>query len=296
VLVGGLGTRLRPLTLSVPKPMLPTAGVPMLTHLLARIRDAGVRHIVLGSSYQADVFKSYFGTGERLGVELEYVVEAEPLGTGGAIRNVADRLRGDTTLIFNGDVLSGLDLRRLLEMHRTGGADVTLYLTKVDDPRQYGCVPTNASGRVTAFLEKTPNPVSDLINAGAYVFRRGIVDSIPAGRPVSVERETFPSLLESGAVVLGHLGAAYWRDIGRPADYVAGSADLVRGVITSSALPGPTGPSLFTARRRLPPRRASATAARSAPRPRSPTRPWSTGRCCSTGYSSARAPWCAAQH
>src|SRR5690348_3002961 len=106
-----MGTRLRPLTLSAPKPMLPTAGVPFLLHLVTRIRDAGVSHIVLGTSYQAEVFESYFGDGSSLGVEIEYVVESEPLGTGGGIRNVADRLRGENVMIFNGDVLSGVDLR-----------------------------------------------------------------------------------------------------------------------------------------------------------------------------------------
>ena len=184
ILVGGMGTRLRPLTLSAPKPMLPTAGVPFLTHLVARIREAGVTHIVLGTSYRAEVFQSYFGDGSAFGVEMEYVIEAKPLGTGGGIRNVADRLRGDTVLIFNGDVLSGVDLRALLATHADTDADVTLYLTKVEDPRAFGCVPTDADGRVTAFLEKDPDPVTDQINAGTYVFRRAVVDAIPgrAGR------------------------------------------------------------------------------------------------------------------
>jgi mannose-1-phosphate guanylyltransferase len=247
ILVGGLGTRLRPLTLSAPKPMLPTAGVPFLTHLIARIRDAGVAHIVLGTSYRAEVFESYFGDGTAFGVELEYVVETEPLGTGGGIRNVTERLRGDTVLIFNGDVLSGVDLRSLLATHAATAADVTLYLTKVDDPRAFGCVPTDPDGRVTAFLEKDPNPVTDQINAGTYVFRRPLLDAIPPGRPVSVERETFPGLLAAGAHLVGHVDAAYWRDLGRPADFVAGSADLVQGLAPSPALPGPTGNALVLA-------------------------------------------------
>ncbi|MCU1656873.1 MAG: GDP-mannose pyrophosphorylase [Pseudonocardiales bacterium] len=245
ILVGGMGTRLRPLTLSAPKPMLPTAGVPFLTHLIARIRDAGVRHIVLGTSYQADVFASYFGDGSDFGVEMEYVVEAEPLGTGGGIRNVADRLRGDTVLIFNGDVLSGVDLRALLATHDSTGADVTLYLTKVADPRAFGCVPTDADGWVTAFLEKDPHPISDQINAGTYVFDRAVIDSIPSGRAVSVERETFPGLLRAGARIAGHVDATYWRDLGRPSDFVAGSADLVQGFAPSPALPGPVGSALL---------------------------------------------------
>jgi mannose-1-phosphate guanylyltransferase len=244
ILVGGMGTRLRPLTLSAPKPMLPTAGVPFLTHLVARIREAGVTHIVLGTSYRAEVFQSYFGDGSAFGVEMEYVIEPAPLGTGGGIRNVAGRLRGDTTLIFNGDVLSGVDLRTLLATHADSDADVTLYLTKVEDPRAFGCVPTDAEGRVTAFLEKDPDPVTDQINAGTYVFRRALVDAIPAGRPVSVERETFPGLLAAGARVIGHVDDTYWRDLGQPADFIAGSADLVQGLAPSPALPGPVGSAL----------------------------------------------------
>src|ERR1700687_6489206 len=114
VLVGGKGTRLRPLTLSAPKPMLPTAGLPFLTHLLSRIADAGIEHVVLGTSYKAAVFESEFGDGTKLGVQIDYVVEDEPLGTGGGIANVSDKLRHDTALVFNGDVLSGVDLRGLL--------------------------------------------------------------------------------------------------------------------------------------------------------------------------------------
>jgi mannose-1-phosphate guanylyltransferase len=239
ILVGGLGTRLRPLTLSAPKPMLPTAGVPFLTHLIARIREAGVTHVVLGTSYRAEVFQEHFGDGADLGVELEYVVEAEALGTGGGIRNVADALRGDTVLIFNGDNLIGVDLTAFLATHRSTGADVTLCLHRVADPRAFGCVPTDAAGRVTAFLEKDPNPVTDQINAGLYAFRRPVVDTIPTGRPVSVERETFPGLLAAGAHVVGHLNDGYWRDFGTPADFVAGSADLVRGIAPSPAVASP---------------------------------------------------------
>jgi mannose-1-phosphate guanylyltransferase len=157
---------------------------------------------------------------------------------------VASRLRGENAMIFNGDVLSGVDLRALLATHTDTDADVTLYLTKVDDPRAFGCVPTDADGRVTAFCEKDPNPVTDQINAGTYVFRREIVDTIPTGRAVSVERETFPGLLADGVRICGHVDSTYWRDLGRPADFVAGSADLVLGLAPSPALPGPTGQAL----------------------------------------------------
>ncbi|MGX2996868.1 sugar phosphate nucleotidyltransferase [Streptomyces sp. JNUCC 64] len=247
LLVGGKGTRLRPLTVNTPKPMVPAAGVPFLTHQLARARAAGIDHIVLATSYLAEVFEPYFGDGSALGLHLEYVTEREPLGTGGAIRNAAERLRaapGDPVAVFNGDILTGLDIRALLATHATSGADVSLHLTKVPDPRAYGLVPTDGTGRVTAFLEKPQTPeeiVTDQINAGAYVFRRAVIDTIPAGRPVSVERETFPGLLDSGAHLQGMVDSTYWLDLGTPRAFVRGSADLVLGRAPSPAVPGRCG-------------------------------------------------------
>jgi len=247
ILVGGQGTRLRPLTVSTPKPMLPTAGHPFLSHLLARIAKAGMRHVVLGTSYKAEVFEEYFGDGSELGLEIEYVVEEEALGTGGAIRNVYDRLRYDTAMVFNGDVLSGADLGAILNTHIEGDADVTLHLVRVPDPRAFGSVPTDAEGRVLEFLEKTEDPPTDQINAGCYVFKREVIAGIDAGRVISVEREVFPGLLSDGAQVLGHVDSSYWRDMGRPSDFVQGSSDLVRGIAYSPLLEGKTGESLVDA-------------------------------------------------
>jgi len=244
VLVGGLGTRLRPLTLSAPKPMLPTAGLPFLTHLLSRIADAGIEHVVLGTSFKAEVFESEFGDGSRLGLQIDYVVEGEPLGTGGGIANVASKLRHDTAVVFNGDVLSGCDLHELLDLHTAKGADVTMHLVRVGDPRAFGCVPTDSDGMVTAFLEKTQDPPTDQINAGCYVFKRSVIDKIPRGRALSVEREVFPGLLSDGRRVCGYVDATYWRDMGTPEDFVRGSADLVRGIAPSPALNGHRGESL----------------------------------------------------
>jgi mannose-1-phosphate guanylyltransferase len=241
VLVGGQGTRLRPLTLSAPKPMLPTAGLPFLTHLLSRIADAGIEHVVLGTSYKAGVFESEFGDGSKLGLQIDYVVEDEPLGTGGGIANVSEKLRHDTALVFNGDVLSGADLRALLDCHENNGADVTLHLVRVGDPRAFGCVPTDSEGMVTAFLEKTQDPPTDQINAGCYVFKREVIDRIPKGRALSVEREVFPGLLSDGLRVCGYVDSSYWRDMGTPDDFVRGSADLVRGIAPSPALGGQRG-------------------------------------------------------
>jgi mannose-1-phosphate guanylyltransferase len=248
LLVGGRGTRLRPLTIDTPKPMLPVAGVPFLQHQIAKLHDAGVDHIVLATSYQPLVFEDYFGDGSAFGLRLDFVQEVEPLGTGGAIRNVANRLESgadDPVVVLNGDVLSGHDLPGQVQQHRDRAADVTLHLVEVEDARAFGCVPTDADGRVQAFLEKMPNPVSRWINAGSYVFRRSIIDRIPDGRPVSVERETFPGLLEAGAAVFAFLETAYWLDLGTPAAFIQGSRDLVTGAVASSAVPGPTGQSLL---------------------------------------------------
>lgn len=237
ILVGGQGTRLRPLTLSTAKPMLPTAGVPFLAHMLSRIHDAGLRHVVLGTSYRAETFADYFGDGSAMGLHIEYAVEDEPLGTGGAIRNVAGKLRGERALVFNGDILSGLDLVALHTAHMTAGADVTLHLVRVADPRRFGSVPTDPDGKVTAFLEKTDNPPTDQINAGCYLFEREIIEALPSGRVVSVERETFPGLLAAGAHVHGFVDSSYWLDLGTPAAFVRGSADLVQGIAPSGAVP-----------------------------------------------------------
>ncbi|WP_069816268.1 sugar phosphate nucleotidyltransferase [Streptomyces sp. TP-A0874] len=251
LLVGGEGTRLRPLTVYTPKPMVPAAGVPFLCHQLGRARAAGVERIVLATSYLAEVFEPYLGDGSALGLQLEYVTEKEPLGTGGAIRNAAARLRSapdEPVLVFNGDILTGLDIRALLAGHEASGADVSLHLSRVDDPRAYGLVPTDADGRVTAFLEKPQTPqeiVTDQINAGAYVFTRSVIDAIPAGRPVSVERETFPGLLAAGAHLHGMVDSTYWLDLGTPEAFVRGSADLVLGRAPSPAVPGRCGERLL---------------------------------------------------
>ena len=244
ILVGGKGTRLRPLTISTPKPMLPVAGAPFLEHLLARIKAAGMNHVVLGTSFKAEVFEEHFGDGSQLGLEIEYVVEDEPLGTGGGIRNVVDHLRYDRAMVFNGDVLGGTDLNSILSTHVEQQADVTLHLLRVSDPRSFGCVPTDADGRVSAFLEKTEDPPTDQINAGSYVFNKSVIAGIPAGRAVSVEREVFPELLKRGARVFGHVDQSYWRDMGTPSDFVRGSSDVVRGIAPSPLLQGKTGEAL----------------------------------------------------
>ncbi len=248
VLVGGQGTRLRPLTLSAPKPLLPTAGVPFLAHLLARAATGGVTHVVLATCYKADMFAAALGDGSAFGLSIDYVTEDVPLDTAGGIRNAADSLHGtgasDPVVVLNSDILSGHDLRAQVDLHVKHDAAVTLHLVEVADPSRFGVVPADASGRVTAFLEKTPDPVTNRINAGCYVFRREVIGQIPAGRRVSVERETFPGLIEAGELVMGYHESAYWLDVGTPQTFVRGSCDLVLGRLPSPAVPGPAGPSL----------------------------------------------------
>jgi mannose-1-phosphate guanylyltransferase len=248
LLVGGQGTRLRPLTIDVPKPLLPTAGVPFLAHQIARAAQSGVTRIVMATAYRAEMFAEVFGDGAEFGLEIAYVHEPAPLGTGGGIRNAAANLRSgpeDPVVILNGDVLSGHDLRAQLDLHRKADAAVTLHLVEVPDPTAFGCVPTDFDGRVTAFLEKTPHPVTSQINAGCYVFTRRFIDAMPNGRVLSVERDTFPGLIRVGETVMGYLESAYWLDVGTPEAYVRGSCDLVLGELASPAVPGECGQALL---------------------------------------------------
>lgn len=249
LLVGGQGTRLRPLTINTPKPMLPVAGVPFTVHQILRARDAGVTRIVLATSYKADVFADFLSNSELgaadSGIEVVVATEEVPLGTGGAIRYASSFLMSaptDSVIVFNGDVLTGLDINALVHHHEQTNSDVTLYLTKVSDPRAYGLVPTDPTGRVLQFLEKPQTPeeiVTDQINAGCYVFTRSVIDQIPAGRPVSVERETFPELLAQSRLVSGVVDQGYWLDLGTPLAFVQGSVDLVRGIAPSPAVVAP---------------------------------------------------------
>jgi len=247
LLVGGMGTRLHPLTLKTPKPMLQVAGVPFTEHQIRKAADAGITEIVLATSYKSELFEPYFGDGKRFGIKIKYAVEKSALGTGGGIRNAANLLADcDQVVIFNGDVLSGHDLAAQLAFHKKNQADITLYLTQVEDARAYGCVELLENKQIKSFLEKMENPISNLINAGCYIFNRQIIDQIPQNKVVSVERDTFPNLLANNAKVFGYLDNSYWLDIGTPAALVKASADLITGAITSSATPNHTGDNLIS--------------------------------------------------
>lgn len=241
LLVGGFGTRLMPLTKNTPKPMLTVAGVPVTEHQLAMAKSAGITEIVLATSYLSEVFIPYFGDGSKWGMKIKYAVEEKPLGTGGAIRNAAQLLESDeSVVVLNGDVLSSHNVAEQIRQHEAHDADVTLHLTQVEDARAFGCVPTDGDGRVSAFLEKMENPLTNQINAGCYVFNPRVISTIPLDTVVSVERETFPQLVDSGAKVFGYLEIAYWLDIGTPRALLKASADIVKRSGDFLAMPGST--------------------------------------------------------
>ena len=296
LLVGGLGTRLRPLTVHCPKPMLPVAGVPFVLHQLARARAAGVTRVVLATSYRPEIFAA-LGDGSDLGLELVHVHETEPLGTGGGIRNAAASLLSgpdDPVVVFNGDVLSGHDLVGQLAAHAASAADVTLHLVEVEDARAFGSVPTDEAGRVLEFVEKSDDPPTNAINAGCYVFRRSVIDAIPTGRPVSVERETFPGLLSvgCGGPGLRRLGVlARPRDAGGLRPWLGRSRD--RGDRRRPRCPALRANGCFSTGRRWPPTRSSRAARSSAAVLRSAQEQSSKALCFRTAARSGPARSCA---
>jgi NDP-sugar pyrophosphorylase family protein len=230
VLVGGEGTRLRPLTYALPKPMAPILGRPFIGWVIERLRDAGADDVILSVCYLPDLIKAHFGDGSKFGVRLHYVFEESPLGTAGAIKNAIGLIRGPT-FVCNGDILVGLDLRALHDAHTRHAAVATIHTRPVDDPSQYGVVETDADGRVRRFVEK-PKPGETNardINAGTYVLEREAVQSIPSGRPVSIERETFPQLIRETGRVYAVSTTDYWIDVGRPETYIQAHRDILDG-------------------------------------------------------------------
>jgi len=231
VLVGGEGTRLRPLTYEIPKQMLPVVGRPMITHVVEWLAGHGVDRAVLSLGYRADAFVQAFPDNRLAGVALEYVIEPEPLDTAGAVRFAADKAGvSETFLVLNGDVLTEADASALVAFHRSRAAEASIALTPVPDPSSFGVVPTDEAGRVTAFIEKPPQgqAPTNLINAGIYVLETSVLDRIPGGRRVSIERETFPELVAAGRLYAMAF-AAYWLDTGRPHQYLRAQLDILWG-------------------------------------------------------------------
>jgi mannose-1-phosphate guanylyltransferase len=230
VLVGGFGTRLRPLTNHTPKAMLPVANRPFLEHQLDHLAAHGVDRVILACGYRPDALQAHFGD------RVEYVVEDEPLGTAGAIAHAARGIE-ETFVACNGDVLTDLDVTALVGLHRERGARLTLALHPVDDPGRYGVVETAADGAVTRFVEKPPpgSVAANTINAGTYVIEPEVLADVPAGRAVSIEQEVFPTLIGRG--LYAQVQAARWIDIGTPDSYLAANVGLAppEGLIDPSA-------------------------------------------------------------
>jgi NDP-sugar pyrophosphorylase family protein len=230
ILAGGEGTRLRPLTLAVPKPIVPIVDRPFLRHQLDLLGDAGVTEVVFSVAYRPERVQAIFGDGSALGKKIRYAMEPTPLGTGGAVKN-AERYLDDVTVVLNGDVLTDLDLAAVLRRHQESRAAATLVLAPVPDPAAYGLVETDGNGRVRRFIEK-PQPdqiTTDTINAGIYVLQTSTLELMPAGVNHSIERAFFPALLGRGDHVAAHVHRGYWIDIGTPAKYLQVHRDVLSG-------------------------------------------------------------------
>ncbi len=236
ILAGGKGTRLRPLTVYTPKPIVPVLNRPFLLYQIEILRRAGIKDITLSLNYQPDKIEQQLGDGANYGVNLRYITEPSPMGTGGAYKYAAAAIR-ETTVVFNGDVLTDLDIFKVIGFHQQKKADATIVLTPVENPSAYGLVETEAGGRVLRFLEKPnaeelANLTTNNINAGIYILEPGVLDLIPEGENTSFEYNVFPELLRREKEFYAFvMNANYWRDIGTPASYLAAHHDFLSGQI-----------------------------------------------------------------
>ena len=231
VLVGGFGTRLRPLTLTTPKPMLPVGHLPIIERLVDNLARGGVTDVTLALGFKPEPFIEAFPAGECNGVTLHYAVEPEPLDTAGAIKFAAEYSGiDDTFVVANGDVLTDLDIGALIGFHRQHAAEATIHLIGVDDPSAFGVVAVDSDGRVERFVEKPPQGTerSNQINGGTYILEPSVLERIPSGRRVSIERETFPDIVIDGRL-FAMATDDYWLDAGNPVLYLKANLDLLRG-------------------------------------------------------------------
>jgi NDP-sugar pyrophosphorylase family protein len=249
LLAGGKGTRLRPLTLHTPKPIVPIFDRPFLQYQIDLLRQVPeIDEIVLSLNYQPRRIEEVFGDGSDLGVHISYVVEPQPLGTGGAIKFAAGQYKGEPLVVFNGDVFTSVDLPAVLALHRERQAQATIVLTPVDNPTAYGLVQTDADGNVREFLEKpSPDQITcDTINAGIYVLEPDSLDRIPADTVFSIERGYFPSLVADRATFVAYVYRGYWIDIGTPEKYRQAHRDIMDGRFAARPFTGKTGQALVS--------------------------------------------------
>jgi len=230
ILAGGEGTRLRPLTIHTPKPVVPIVNRPFLFYQIEILKRAGIRDITLSLSYQPNKIADIFGDGEELGLTIRYTVEASPLGTAGAYKNAREHL-SDTAVVFNGDILTDIDIAKVIATHRERKAAATIVLVPVENPSVYGLVETESDGRVRRFLEK-PKPeeiTCNTINAGVYILEPHVLDYIPAGEKYSFEYQLFPALLANKEPFYADTWGGYWLDIGTPQRYRQANDDVING-------------------------------------------------------------------
>ncbi len=233
ILAGGEGTRLRPLTSTMPKPVIPLVGRPFIGYMIEWLRHHGVDDVIISCYFMADSIRAVLGDGSAHGVRLRYLEEPEPLGTGGALKFAQDLL-DPRFFMLNGDVLTDMDLTEQLAQHERTGARATLALIAVDDPSAYGLVRRDLDHSVTEFVEKPSGGAvgQDLINAGAYILERNVLDAIgPAGTNASIEREVFPALVGQG--LYGYASDGYWLDIGTPERYLQATFDILEGIVST---------------------------------------------------------------
>jgi len=231
ILVGGQGTRMRPLTSTLPKNIVQVCGVPFLTYQIEFLKSAGIKEIVFSIGYRPQDIQRLYGDGRKLGVKIHYALEKSPLGTAGAVKNSEKFVKGSPVAVLNGDILTDIPLKKMISLHRQKKNTATLGLVRVEDPTAYGLVLLDAKNRITRFLEK-PSPeevVTDTVNAGIYVFEPEVFNLIPAGENYSTERALFPHLLKKGEPFGGFVWEGYWQDIGNPWKYLTTQWDILNG-------------------------------------------------------------------
>lgn len=247
IIAGGMGTRLRPLTLRRPKPLIRVANRPFLEYQVAQLHAAGADEVVFATNYMAEAIEAHFGDGSAFGVRMRYAVESEPLGTAGAIRNAVEGLPPDRCIVFNGDILTDFDIGAIAKSHQERGAKATLTLKKVQRPHPYGVISVDDDFKVLSFDEPTDEQKRaadrgekqhgfDYINAGIYILEPDLIAQIPL-RKCSIEREFYPQALSQGVLIVGYPGEGYWLDIGRPAQYVAATRALLSNEVKAALSP-----------------------------------------------------------
>ena len=238
IMAGGFGTRLRPLTTNIPKPMIPMAVKPLMEHTVALLKDHGFDDLITLLYFQPDAIERYFGDGSEFGVKMVYATATEDYGTAGAVKN-AEAFLDETFLVISGDVLTDFDLSEAVKVHKNCGALATIVLTRVENPLQYGVVITAPDGRITHFLEKPTwgEVLSDTVNTGIYILEPEVLELIPAGREFDFSRDLFPRLMEEGRALYGHVATGYWKDVGDLIEYRLAHRDILAGMVKVT-LPG----------------------------------------------------------